>query len=99
MLFSPGTKSEKQGSKWFASLLHLRINSYSSNVYYASFMLTQHSAEELNQNDNDMSCVTGVTGTTLMCTSHIMIEYGIIIRDKCFVSRIGQVISQVPGGV
>ena len=27
-------------------------------------MLTQDSIEELNQNYDDMSCVTGVTGTT-----------------------------------
>ena len=27
-------------------------------------MLTEYSEEELNQNDDDMSCVTGVTGTT-----------------------------------
>ena len=32
-------------------------------MYYAYFMLTQYYAEELNQNDDDMSCVTGVTGT------------------------------------
>ena len=33
-------------------------------MYYASFMLTQYSAKELNQNDDDMSCVNGVTGKT-----------------------------------
>ena len=36
----------------------------SYNMYYAYFILTQYSAEELNQNDDDMSCVTGVTGIT-----------------------------------
>ena len=64
MLLYPGTEAEKRGSKWFASLLHSRGNIYSSNIYYAYFMLTQDSAEELNQNDDDMSCVTGVTCTT-----------------------------------
>ena len=33
-------------------------------MWYASFMLTQDSEEYLNQNDDDMSCVTGVTGIT-----------------------------------
>ena len=33
-------------------------------MYYAYFMLTQYYAEELNQNDDDMSCVTGVTAIT-----------------------------------
>ena len=33
-------------------------------MYYDYFMLTQDSAEELNQNDDDMSCVTGVTCQT-----------------------------------
>ena len=33
-------------------------------MYYDYFMLTQYSAEELNQNDDDRSCVTGFTGTT-----------------------------------
>ena len=32
-------------------------------MYYDYFMLTQGSAKELNQNYDDMSCVTGVTGT------------------------------------
>ena len=32
-------------------------------MYYDSFTLTQDSAKELNQNCDDMSCVTGVTGT------------------------------------
>ena len=63
-MFYPGTQAEKQVSKWFASLLHLRRNNYSSNIYYASFMLTQDYAEELNQNDDDISCVNGVIGTT-----------------------------------
>ena len=64
MLVYPGTQEEKRGSKWFASLLHLRKIHYSSNIYYDYFMLTQYSAEELNQNDDDMSCVTGITGIT-----------------------------------
>ena len=64
MLVYPGTQEEKRGSKWFASLLHLRKIHYSSNIYYDYFMLTQYSAEELNQNDDDMSCVNGVAGTT-----------------------------------
>ena len=64
VLFYPGKQEEKLVSKWFASLLHLRKNNSSSNMYYAYFMLTQYSAEELNQNDYDMSCVAGVTGTT-----------------------------------
>ena len=33
-------------------------------MYYAYFILTQYSAEELNQNDDDMSCETEVTVTT-----------------------------------
>ena len=64
MLFSPGTQVEKRGNKWFASILHLHRYNYYFNVYYASFMPTQYSAEELNQNDYDISFVTGFTGTT-----------------------------------
>ena len=63
-LFYIGTQADIQGSKWFTSLLHLRRNNYSYNMYYASFMITQDSAEELNQNDDDISCVSGSTGTT-----------------------------------
>ena len=33
-------------------------------MYYASFMIILDAAEELNQNYDDKSCVTGVTGTT-----------------------------------
>ena len=33
-------------------------------MYYASFMLIKDAAYELNQNYDDISCVTGVTGTT-----------------------------------
>ena len=31
---------------------------------YASFILTEYAAEELNQNYDDVSCVTGFTDTT-----------------------------------
>ena len=64
MLFYTGSQAEIQGSKCFASLLHFHRNNDSSNMYYDYFMLTQYSAEELNQNDDDRSCVTGFTGTT-----------------------------------
>ena len=37
-------------------------------------MLTQDSAEELNQNDDDMSCVTGVTCTTGTTFRHAVDE-------------------------
>ena len=40
-MFSIFTNSEKRGSKWFASLLHFWRHNYSSNMWYASFMLTQ----------------------------------------------------------
>ena len=33
-------------------------------MYYASFMLTQDSAEELNQHDDDISFVNVFTGKT-----------------------------------
>ena len=45
VLFSQGTQAEKLGSKRFSSLLHLRRHNYSYIVYYASFVLTQDSAE------------------------------------------------------
>ena len=64
MLFPTGTQAEKQGSKWFASLLNLRRHNYSSNRYYASFMLTKDATEELNQKYDDISCVTVVTVIT-----------------------------------
>ena len=36
---------------------------YSSKMYHASFMLTPDSAEELNKDYDDMSCMTRDTGT------------------------------------
>ena len=33
-------------------------------MYYAYFILTEYAAQELNQNYDDMYCVTGVTGST-----------------------------------
>ena len=62
--FFSGTQAEKRGSKWFASLIHLYRYTNFSYIYYAAFMLTQDAAEELKQNNDDISCVTGVTGTT-----------------------------------
>ena len=44
-------------------IIKLLQKHYSSKIFYASFMLTSDSAEELNQNYDGMSCVTGVTGT------------------------------------
>ena len=64
MLFSTGTQAEKQGSKWFESLLNFRRHNYSSNLYYASFVLTKDATEELNQKYDGISCVTVVTVIT-----------------------------------
>ena len=33
-------------------------------MYYVSFVLSQDAAKQFNQNDDDTSCVTVVTGTT-----------------------------------
>ena len=44
-------------------MLLLFLRHYSYNIYFASFVLTQDSVKELNQNYDDMSYVTGVTGT------------------------------------
>ena len=44
-------------------MLPLCLHNYSSNIYYASFMLTPYSAEELNEYYDDMSCMTRDTGT------------------------------------
>ena len=71
--FFSGTQPEIPESKWFASLLHS-----SSYMYYASFMLTRYSVEELNKNDDDMSFVTGVTGTNgnIFTRFNILAEFG-----------------------
>ena len=44
-------------------MLILCLHHYSSNMYYASFMLTSDYAEELNEEYDDMSCMTRDTGT------------------------------------
>ena len=43
------------------------LHHYSSNIYYASFMLTPDYAEEFNEEYDDMSCMardTGIVGTS-----------------------------------
>ena len=45
-------------------MLHFWGHIYPSNMWYASFILKEDSAEELNQNDDAISFVTGVTDTT-----------------------------------
>ena len=44
-------------------MLLLCLHHYSSNIYYASFMLTPYYDEELNEEYDDMSCMTRYTGT------------------------------------
>ena len=43
---------------------YLYINIHVSNMYYAYFMLIIDTSEDFLQNDDDVSCVTGVTGIT-----------------------------------
>ena len=43
-------------------------------MYYASFMLTPYSAEEFNEDYDDMSCVNGVTGTVGTSFGHAVDE-------------------------
>ena len=44
-------------------MLILCLHHYSSNMYYDSFMLTPDSVEELNEDYDDISCMTRDTGT------------------------------------
>ena len=44
-------------------ILPLCLHHYSSNMYYASFMIIPDSAEELRGDYDDMSCITRETGT------------------------------------
>ena len=50
------------------------LHHYSSNRYYASFMLTLDSAEELNEDYYDMSCMTRETGTAGTSFRHAVDE-------------------------
>ena len=47
-----------------------------SNMCYVYFMITQDAAEYLNQKYDDMSCLTAVTGTTVITlnTQHTIID-------------------------
>ena len=65
-------------------------------MYYASLILKQYSAEELNQNDDDISCVTGFTGTTrnIFYTQHkrfnIPAEFGHAVDEAQSESKMKQ---------
>ena len=55
-------------------MLLLCSHHYSSNMYYASFNITPDSAEELNENYDDMSCMTRYTGTVGTSFRHAVDE-------------------------
>ena len=55
-------------------MLLLWLHHYSSNMYYDSFMLTPDSAEELNKDYDDMSCMTEDTGTAGTSFRHTVDE-------------------------
>ena len=55
-------------------MLLLCLHHYSSIMYYASFMLTTDSVEELNEDYDDMSCMTVDTGTVGTLSRHAVDE-------------------------
>ena len=55
-------------------MLILCLHHYSSNMYYTYCMLTPYSAEELNKDYDDMSCMTRYTGTVGISFRHAVDE-------------------------
>ena len=55
-------------------MLLLCLHHYSSNIYYASFMLTLDYDEELNEEYDDVSCMTRDTGTERTSFRHAVDE-------------------------
>ena len=51
-------------------MLLLCLHHYLSNIYYASFILTLDYNEELNEEYDDMSCMTRDTGTERTLYKH-----------------------------
>ena len=51
-------------------MLLLCLHHYLSNIYYASFMLTLDYDEELNEEYDDVSCMTRDTGIERTLSRH-----------------------------